>query len=149
MPAGLGGIALTNPTQGTEAELLASRNITQPLTNAILQQNPLYTEEMVQSQLEAKKEVKKKQKADQASDTLKQALPLPLKKCVDLAQEKGASSLPIDKFGFALHKGAFQDALALRYNWQPTHSPSTCDCGSNRSRPKGGFPSISKIRLIF
>ncbi len=60
MPARLGGIALTNPTQGTEAELLASRNITQPLKDAILQQNPLYTEEMVQSQLEAQKEVKEK-----------------------------------------------------------------------------------------
>ena len=42
---------------------------------------------------------------------------------MDLAREKGASSwltsLPIEEFGFALHKGAFRDALALQYSWQP------------------------------
>ena len=42
---------------------------------------------------------------------------------MDLAQEKGASSwlttLPLKEFNFALHKGAFRDAVALRYGWQP------------------------------
>ena len=71
---------------------------------------------------------------------------------MELAQEKGASSwltsLPIEEFGFALHKGAFHDALALRYNWQPLHTLSTCGCGARfsvehaLSCPKGGFPSI-------
>ena len=71
---------------------------------------------------------------------------------MDLAQEKGASSwltsLPIEEFGFALHKGAFYDTLALRYNWQPLRTPSTCGCGAKfsvehtLSCPKGGFPSI-------
>ena len=71
---------------------------------------------------------------------------------MDLAQEKGASSwltsLPIEEFGFALHKGAFHDALALRYNWQPLCTPSTCGCGAKfsvehvLSCPKGSFPSI-------
>ena len=49
-----------------------------------------------------------------------------------LAQEKGTSSwlttLPINEFGFALYKGAFQDALALRYGWLPLHAPTT-KCG--------------------
>ena len=43
------------------------------------------------------------------------------KKCLSLAQEKGASSwlvvLPIERLGFSLHKGAFRDALRLRYGW--------------------------------
>ena len=43
----------------------------------------------------------------------------PLQQAMTLAQEKGASSwlttLPINELGFALHKGAFRDALALRY----------------------------------
>jgi hypothetical protein len=68
---------------------------------------------------------------------------------MDLAQEKGASSwltsLPIEEFGFALHKGAFHDALAL---WQLLQTPSSCGCGAKfsvehaLSCPKGGFPSI-------
>ena len=77
-----------------------------------------------------------------------------------LAQEKGASSwlttLPINEFGFALHKGAFRDALALRYGWLPLHVPTTCACGNSftmehiLSCPKGGFPSIrhNEIRDI-
>ena len=42
----------------------------------------------------------------------------------------------------------FQDAIALRYNWTPLQSPSTCGCGTKfsidhaLSCPKGGFPSI-------
>ena len=71
-----------------------------------------------------------------------------------LAQEKGASSwlttLPINEFGFALHKGAFQDALALRYGWLPLHAPTTCAMEHILSCPKGGFPSIrhNEIRDI-
>ena len=71
---------------------------------------------------------------------------------MDLAQEKGASSwltsLPLEEFGFSLHKGAFRDAIALRYGWLPQHTPTTCTCGTNFSVehviscPKGGFPTI-------
>ena len=71
---------------------------------------------------------------------------------MDLAQERGASSwltsLPIEEFGFALHKGAFQDALALHYNWFLLRIPSNCACSMRfsvehaLSCSKGGFPSI-------
>ena len=71
---------------------------------------------------------------------------------MDLAQEKGASTwltaLPIEEYGFSLHKGAFLDAVALRYGWEPSKTPSSCACGEKftiehaMSCPKGGFPSI-------
>ena len=80
----------------------------------------------------------------QPSDSLRHA--------VDLAQEKGASSwlssLPLAEFGFSLHKGAFRDALALRYGWLPSNTPIHCACGTqfsvehSLSCPKGGFPSF-------
>ena len=47
-----------------------------------------------------------------------------------------------------MHKGAFWDSLALRYNWTPSRLPSTCVCSSSHSIehalscPKGGLPSI-------
>ena len=50
--------------------------------------------------------------------------------------------------GFTLHKGAFQDALALRYGWLPSNLPSHCACGTHfrvehsLSCSKGGLPSI-------
>ena len=75
-----------------------------------------------------------------------------MKYLVDLAQEKGAStwltSLPLEEFGFSLHKGAFRDALALRHGWMPLNTPTKCACGTHfsvehsLSCPKGGFPSI-------
>ena len=47
-----------------------------------------------------------------------------------------------------MHKGAFHDAIALRYDWPPPRTPVSCDCGSKFSLehalscPKGGFPSL-------
>ena len=71
---------------------------------------------------------------------------------MDLASEKGASNwlttLLIQEFGFSLHKGAFVDALALRYGWTPTCVPVSCVCGSPfsvehvLSCPRGGFPTL-------
>ena len=72
---------------------------------------------------------------------------------MNLAQEKGSSIWltsppPIQEFGFVLHQRAFQDALALHYNWQLLQAPSACACGTKfsiqhaLSWPKGGFPSI-------
>ncbi len=108
----------------------------------------------VDLQLNAKKEVRKqrREQATEAAHNLKKDLPHTLKRAMEFAQEKGASSwltaLPIEEFGFTLYKRAFQDALALRYNWQPQNCPATCGCGArfsiehSLSCPKGGFPSI-------
>ena len=154
LPARLGGIALANPTKLSDTEFSASVKITEPLTIAILQRNPDYTLNMMTAQLTAKAEIHtlKRQQSTSAATFLKHALPDSVRKAMDLAEEKGASSwltsLPIEEFGFALHKGAFQDALALRYGWQPSHTPSNCACGTKfttehaLSCPKGRFPSI-------
>ena len=107
-------------------------------------------------QVEAKGEVckMKLELYKQAADSLKQSLPVSLQCSMDLAQVKGAStwltSFPIQEFGFVLHEFAFQDALALRYNWQPLWVPSACPCGTKfllnmlwaLSFPKSGFPFI-------
>ena len=154
LPTRLGGIALVNPTKLTDFEYSASIKITEPLTNAILQQIPNYTSEMVQHQLKAKAEIHKlkRQQATSAATSLKQTLPTPLTRAMELAGEKGASSwlttLPIEEFGFTLHKSAFCDALALRYGWQLPRTPSHCACGTiftvehALSCPKGAFPTI-------
>ena len=75
-----------------------------------------------------------------------------LRLALDLAVERGASTwltaLPLDEYGFALHKSAFQDALALRYGWLPLRAPTHCTCGTSfsvehaLSCSKGGLPSI-------
>ena len=47
-----------------------------------------------------------------------------------------------------MHKGAFRDALALRYGWDPPNTPSHCICGKSfttehaLSCPFGGYPTL-------
>ena len=58
------------------------------------------------------------------------------------------SALPLTKYGFTLHKAAFHDAIALRYDWPLHKTPSHCACGTvfsvddALSCPKGGLPSL-------
>ena len=122
LPAKFGGITLINPARITDTEFLSSTKITEALKNAILQQEFRYTGEVIAEQLEAKSEIKKmrREQEHQASEELRESLPTPLKRYMDLAWEKGASSwltsMPIEELGFTLHKGVFWDTLALRYN---------------------------------
>ena len=84
--------------------------------------------------------------------TLRATVDTSTQRAIDLAQEKGASScltaLPLEEFGFTLHKGAFRDAIAIQYGWQPLNTPATCACGVNFSLEhvlscqKGGFPTL-------
>ncbi|XP_064389143.1 uncharacterized protein LOC135337174 [Halichondria panicea] len=114
------------------------------------------------AQLSAKSAVKqmRREQSTQAAEVIKQRLTPANTRTLDLASERGASnwltSLPISEFGFSLHKGAFVDALCLRYGWTPGGTPIHCDCGANfsiehvLSCPRGGFPSIrhNEIRDI-
>ena len=136
----------------------------------------MYSSETAEAQLAAKAEIRNKKKRQHSSHQashLTSILPDSLQHAVNLAQEKGASNpynilfcfvlpffcfvfpasswltaLPVEEFGFALHKGAFRDALALRYGWSPNRAPIYSDCGDPFSMnhalscPKGGFPSI-------
>ena len=71
---------------------------------------------------------------------------------MDFSGEEGASHwlvvLPLSEHGFTLRKGAFRDAIKLRYGWQLPHLPSHCTCGKKFtvaqafSCPCGGFPSL-------
>jgi len=87
--------------------------------------------------MHAKQEVcKQKQEVLKSSAaTLKVTLKDSLKHAMDLAQEKGAStwltSLLLEDYGFSLHKAAFRDAMALRYGWLPSNTPTNCACGSH------------------
>ena len=90
----------------------------------------------------------KRQCYSKNSSDLHQQLSSLLQLAVNLATEKGASSwlttLPLEEYGFALHKSALQDALALHYGWLPLRTPSSL-CWLIfilNSCSKGGLPSI-------
>ena len=58
------------------------------------------------------------------------------------------SALPLEQYGFALHKGEFIDAICLHYGFTPSLLPSHCVCGKDftlshtLSCPHGAFPII-------
>ena len=61
--------------------------------------------------------------------------------------------LPIEEHGFALHKGAFRDALCLRYEWLPSGLPTRCVCGQGftvdhtMNCATSGFPTLRHNKL--
>ena len=113
-------------------------------------------EEQHQTMTKAKS-IRRQQQSRAAADLYPQ-LPQDIQRAVDAAKEKGASSwlttLPIDEHGFALHKGAFRDAICLRYGWRPPRLATECVCGNvitvdhALSCPRGGLPTLrhNKIR---
>ena len=154
LPARLGGIALVDPAGRSQTEYAASVIITAPLSKAIQLQEPGYTFDMMSAQISGKCDVRALNRETSAASAskLKESLSPSLKRTMALASEKGASSwlitLPIEEFGFALHKRAFHDAMALRYDWNPSRTPTNCACGKlftvehALSCPKGGFPIL-------
>ena len=162
LPVRLGGLGITNPSRQTSTHYEASLKITEPLSNLIHQQLHTFSPEVKASQVRAKNNTRSLRRQHETADAaeLKAKLPNHLQRAVSASTEKGASSwlstLPIEEHGFALHKGAFRDALCLRYGWRPPHLPSHCACSKQftvehvLSCPRGGFPSIrhNEIRDI-
>ena len=162
LPVRFGGLGIIDPCRQSTANNNASEKITAPLVALILQQSHTYSSETKAEQLRARKDTRtlRRQQEASAASELKDKLPSNLQKALTVSAEKGASSwlstLPIEEHGFALHKGAFRDALCLRYGWRPTHLPSHCICGRQftiehaLNCPRGGFPSIrhNEIRDI-
>ena len=76
-----------------------------------------------------------KREKSPAAEQLKPTLFNTRRRAMELASERGASNrltaLPIEEFGFCLHKGTFTDALALRYGWSLSQMPVVCDFGSS------------------
>ena len=162
LPARLGGLGLRNPVSMADTEHSSSKLISEPLVKLILEHHTEYTHECQADQIAAKSTVRQLRRhlAAQSAEEVKPTLSNSRRRAMELASERGASnwltSLPIEEFGFCLHKGAFIDALALRYGWSPSQTPVYCECGATftvehaLSCQRGGFPTArhNEIRDI-
>ena len=162
LPVRLGGLGIINPCLNSAPSNKMSQEITAPLVTLIMEQSHTYTAEAKAEQLRRRRNVHTvcRQREAIAASELKEQLPSNMQRAMLASAEKGASSwlttLPIDEHGFSLHKGAFKDALCLRYSWRPSHHPSHCVCGKQFSVDhamnchRGGLPSIrhDEIRNI-
>ncbi len=154
LPTRAGGLGISNPVLQATPQHQTSIKVTHPLVKLILSQTSDFSYETVVELLEVKRELRrvKKEELTLAVGTVSNDLSESLKRSVELASEKGASSwlstLPIQEHGFCLHKGAFRDALCLRYGWKPPRLPTHCVCAKPFSVDHalscsyGGFPSV-------
>ena len=148
LPSRHGGLGLVNPT-AMEEEHTSSLQVTEPLTTLIEQQNgDLGDTGQLQQSIKQTLRAERRRRQEDVATEVKARLPQHLQRAAELGSEKGAHSwltaLPIAAHGFALHKGAFRDALCLRYNWTPPDLPRECVCGTTFSTehalscPSGG-----------
>ena len=154
LPARHGGLGIRLPSLHADREHQSSKLITKPLSNLILQQSTEYDYNTLCEQRQKRAELTRinRQGIQSEASVINQQLPLELQRAMDLASQKGSSSwlttLPLAEHGFALHRAAFHDALALRYGWTPSNMPFTCVCGKHfsvehaLSCARGGFPTI-------
>ena len=154
LPARLGGLGIRIPSETAASELQSSLLVTSSLKDHILDQDREYGHNIITDQLQKKATINRlnRERGVRDADDLYSQLSDSLQRAVNLAKEKGASTwltvLPLTDHGFALHKSAFHDALALRYGWTPSKLPSKCDCGNSftvehaLSCARGGLPTI-------
>ena len=161
MPCRHGGLGIVSPPLLT-AQFGASVKITEALVMKIRRQDMSLEGVSEQTRIakSAVREAHRQQEEQHRKDVFNSVSP-DLQRCMELAAEKGASNWltcrPLARFGFALSKAEFRDALCLRYGWQPNNLPTKCVCGQQftvthaLSCPNGGFPSIrhNEIRDVF
>ena len=159
LPPRLGGLGLVNPRKEVEIEQANSQHVTALLVIHIVEQDENISdiqEELQQCKREAHNSKCKHQQ--EPATTLKSELAAPLLSSAELATEEGASSwltaILLDQYGFTLHKGAYGDALCVRYGWSPPMLALHCVCGQwftivhPLSCPTGGYPSICHNELL-
>ncbi len=136
LPARLGGMGLINPMAMRQQQQESSVAQCQPLIDLILNQdgNVLQAQQAQQAVKKRRRKELKEEQCTQAERIIA-SLPQTQRKCATAAQEKGTSAwlaaVPVDRLGFKLHKGAFWDAIGLRYGWQLRLTPEKCRCGAH------------------
>ena len=134
LPARLGGLGLVDPSQQGSLHYENSVSITRPLVKEILDQARESSPDIIKAQMKVKsylRNSKRQQERADASQIIDKLSP-DLQRLMEISSGKGASTwlttLPLSDHGFTLHKGAFRDALCLRYGWLPQQLSSRCIC---------------------
>ena len=149
LPPCWGGLGILNPTTLSAQEYSASLTITEPLSHHIGSGQSV---DYFQVKSEQFSHLSKQSMYSNTSASLRVELDHASQISLYLTMTRGASAwllaLPLTEYGFILHKAAFHDTIALRYDWPLHRTPSHCAYGTiflvdhALSCPKGGLPSL-------
>lgn len=144
-PARLGGLGLINPVATANDQWAASQLISAPLTECIVcQDHSLEDSQELQHNAKNRYRSQKRAKQEEHMEKIQIQLQNSLRCCMELSQEKGASSwltaLPIEDHDFVLHKTAFfhsdttgRSKLTISLQlWSPILSRSCIDMQNRR-----------------
>ena len=152
LPFRNGGLGIIDPTCQCNLQYDASVEVTAPLVELIMEQKNAISIDVEIEQKKRKSRLKANRLKEMEEKVNSLTLPETLERAAKLISDKGASNwltaLPLARHGFVLHKGAFRDALCLRYGWMPKKLLTKCECGSAFSInhalncPNGTFPIL-------
>ncbi len=120
-------------------EYQASSRTTENLTSIICNQEKNFDnlDEAKSKEIIVKIKEEREKRFENKFEELKTLVDDNLKRCLDLAKEKGSGSwlnaLPMQAFGYVLNKQEFRDSLCLRYGWKIPNTPLFCSCGTKNS----------------
>ena len=151
LPARLGGLGLDNPVVEAPFKYADSKEYTKPMVELLKRsESKLLLDEDRQRQ--ALKSIRRQNQERHQADAkaLKDRASPDLARAIDLAQEKGAStvfsSLPLAEYGFVFKaKRDYTDLICMRYRMPIPNLPTVCSCGKPYSLDhsqvclKGGF----------
>ena len=148
----MGGLGISNFSKKCKHNYDASKKVSKPLTNLIIQQSeklPSLTEIL---ELRAEVPKSKSNRLNNLLNEVENTLMPEQNRAVQQVKQKGTSNwlnvLPLEDHGFTLTKGDFRDALALHYNKPLRSLPLNCLCGQKLNVihalncKKGGFVTI-------
>ena len=149
LPVRMGGLGISNFSEKCNHDYDASKKVSKPLTNLIIQQSEKLPSSTETLELRAEVQKSKNDRLNNLLHEVKNILMPEQNRAVQQAKQKGTSSwlnvLPLEDHGFTLTKGEFHDALVLRYNKPLCSLLSNCPCGQKFNVThalickKGGF----------
>ena len=159
LPVRLGGIGIRDPTTTADLEYLISATVTNTLADVIVSQDKdfsNYDSAKVLQEIQRMKTLKEDFLKEELQSLL-EVLNEKQKRCIELAQEKGAGSwltaLPLKAYGYTLNKQEFRDSICLRYDWKIPHVATFCHCGKKNdidhalSCKRGGYVIMRHDRI--
>ena len=153
LPCRLGGLGIEDPAAISDQHYTDSLYANQPLIDTIFEQQNELSVETIAAQKKNKSLLSEKNRAAAQAryEEIYEASSDETKRCLILAQEKGASSWltskPIEEHDLILNKQNFRDSMALRYGWPIPDLAIKCVCGESFDPDHALGPPLPSRRI--